>query len=220
LVALTLVFVPLLEITGRMNVRLPHLKQVVKHDSRLLLGMMCAGFAYVGAEMTFNVWLPKFQIDVFAATDTWANLSVTLFWVGLIAGRLVIMPLTRRFAPSRLLLVCGCIMAVFVVAVAFAPSQAACLVLCVGAGLGASASYGLIGSYAGRYAEWQSAVASSLFILSGGVGSMAFPYIIGPLASAAGFRVALAMVAVPAVIYALLSLLIHARSGEGQGWRL
>lgn len=170
--------------------------------------------------MTFNVWLPKFQIDVFAATDTWASLSVTLFWVGLIAGRLIIMPLTRRFSPSRLLLVCACTMAVFVVAVAFAPSQAACLVLCVGAGLGASASYGIIGSYAGRFPEWQSAVASSLFILSGGVGSIAFPYLMGPLASAAGFRVALALVAVPALIYALFSLLIHARSGEGQGWRL
>ncbi len=220
LVALMLVFVPLLEVTGRMNVRRPDLKKVVKYDPRLLLGVMCAGFTYVGAEMTFNIWLPKFQIDVFAATDTWASLSVTLFWVGLIAGRLIVMPLTRRFSPSRLLLVCACTMAVFVVAVAFAPSQAACLALCVGAGLGASASYGLIGSYAGRYPEWQSAVASSLFILSGGVGSIAFPYIMGPLASAAGFRVALAMVAVPAVIYALLSLLIHAHSGEGQGWRL
>jgi MFS family permease len=111
-------------------------------------------------------------------------------------------------------------MAVFVVAVGLAPTQAASLVLTVGAGLGASASYGLIGSYAGRFPAWQSGVASSLFILSGGVGSIAFPYIMGPLASAAGFRTALAMVAVPAVIYALFSLLIHARSGEGPGWRL
>jgi len=141
---------------------------------------------------------------------------VTLFWVGLIAGRLIVMALTRRFSPSRLLLICACTMAVFTVAVALAPSQAASLVLAVGAGLGASASYGIIGSYAGRFPEWQSAVASSLFILSGGVGSIAFPYIMGPLADSAGFRTALAMIAVPAVVYALFSLLIRARSGEAR----
>jgi len=219
LVALTLLSVPVLEVCGRVNVRLSQFRQVVAFDPRLLAGMMCAGFTYVGAEMTFNVWLPKFQIDVFSATDTWASLSVTLFWIGLIVGRLIIMPLTRRYSPARLLLVCACTMAVFVVAVGFAPTQAASLALSVGAGLGASASYGIIGSYAGRFPGWQSTVASSLFILSGGVGSIAFPYIMGPLASAAGFRIAMAMVALPALIYALFSLLIHSRSGE-PGWRL
>ena len=128
---------------------------------RASLGMMGAGFTYVGAEMTMNVWLPKFQIDVFDAGDTWASLSVTLFWVGLIAGRLIVMALTKRYSPARLLLVCACTMAVFTVAVALAPSQVASLVLTVGAGLGASASYGLIGSYSGRFPGWQSSVASS-----------------------------------------------------------
>ena len=216
LAALSLAAAPLLDISGRRNVRLSQFREVVRFDPGLLLGMMGAGFFYVGAEMTLNVWLPKFQIDVFGAGDAWASFSVTLFWVGLIAGRLIVMALTRRFSPSRLLLICACTMAVFTVAVALAPSQAASLVLAVGAGLGASASYGIIGSYAGRFPEWQSAVASSLFILSGGVGSIAFPYIMGPLADSAGFRTALAMIAVPAVVYALFSLLIRACSGEAR----
>jgi fucose permease len=205
---------PLLDVPGRQNVRLAHLRQVVTFDPKLLLGMMGAGFTYVGAEMTMNVWLPKFQIDIFGATDTWAGLAVTLFWVGLIAGRLIVMALTRRFSPTRLLLICALTFAVFAIAVGFAPSQAASLVLAVGAGLGASASYGLIGSNSGRFPGWQSSVASSLFVLSGGVGSIAFPYIMGPLADSAGFRIAVAMIAIPALVYALFSLLIHARSGE------
>jgi MFS family permease len=104
--------------------------------------------------------------------------------------------------------------AVFAVAVATAPTQAVALVLTVGAGLGASASYGLIGSYAGRFPGWQSAVASSLFILCGGIGSITFPYIMGPLASAAGFRVGLAVLAVPALAYGAASLLIHSAAGR------
>lgn len=163
-----------------------------------------------------NVWLPKFEIDVFGASDSWAGLAVTLFWVGLTAGRLVVMGLTRRFSPSRLLLLCSGAFAVFAVAVALAPGQSTSLVLAVGAGLGASASYGLIGSFAGRFPGWQSPVATSLFILAGGVGSIAFPYIVGPLASAAGFRIALAVLAVPAVVYGAASLLIHSRVGESR----
>jgi fucose permease len=212
--ALVLACLPLLDILGRQNVRFSHLRQVVAHDPWLLLGILGAGLMYTGTETTINVWLPKFQIDVFGASDTWASLAVTLFWVGLVVGRLTVMRLTRRFSPSRLLLLCACTLAVFVVAVAFTPSQTVALVLSVGAGLGASASYGIIGSYSGRFPEWQSGVASSLFILSGGIGSVAFPYLMGPLASSAGFRIALAATAVPAVAYALFSLVIHARADE------
>jgi branched-subunit amino acid permease len=57
-------------------------------------------------------------------------------------------------------------------------------------------------------------------MLLGGAGSIALPYVMGSLASAAGFRVALAAVAIPAVAYALLSLLIHARAGQGAVSRL
>ena len=154
-------FLPLLDVRGRQNIRLSQFREVVAHDRKLLLGIVIAGFTYVGAEMTFNIWLPKFEIEVFGATDTWASLSVTLFWVGLIAGRLTVMTLTRRYSPARLLLVCACTLAVFVVALALAPSQAVSLIFAVGAGLGASASYGLIGSYAGRFPGWQAAVATS-----------------------------------------------------------
>ena len=220
LAALSFAFLPLLDVCGRQNVRLKHLRTVFAWDPKLLLGMVVAGFTYVGAEMTMNVWLPKFHIDVFHASDSWAGFTVTLFWVGLTGGRLLVTALTRRFAPSRLLLVCGCAFTVFMVTVALAPSQIASLILAVGAGLGASASYGLIGSYAGRFPGWQSTVATSLFIFSGGVGSIAFPYLMGPLASAVGFRIAFVMVAVLPLIYAGASLLIHSRAGEGAGWRL
>ena len=103
-------------------------------------------------------------------------------------------------------------MAVFSVALALAPSQAVALAMAVGAGLGASAAYGLISSYGQNFPEWQSGVVVSLFILSGAVGSVVLPYVLGPLASAAGFRVALALVAVPAVACALFGQLIHKRA--------
>jgi MFS family permease len=202
---------PLLDIPGRRNVRWSHIKEVAATDRRLLLAMMAAGLLYTGSEMTLNVWLPKFQIDVFNTADTLAGFSVTLFWAGLVAGRWIMRPFSRRYRPSRLLLVCASAMAVFAVALAFAPNQLTALILAVFAGLGASASYGLIGSYAGSFPLWQAGVASSLFILAGGVGSISFPYIMGPLASSAGFRTALAILAIPVLILGGVSFLLHPR---------
>ena len=73
--ALALVFLPLLDVPGRQNVRLTQFRQVIASNPKLLLGMVIAGFTYVGAEMTINVWLPKFQLDVFGVSDTRAGLS-------------------------------------------------------------------------------------------------------------------------------------------------
>jgi MFS family permease len=89
--ALVLACLPLLDILGRQNVRFSHLRQVVAHDPWLLLGILGAGLMYTGTETTINVWLPKFQIDVFGASDTWASLAVSLFWVGLVVGRFTVM---------------------------------------------------------------------------------------------------------------------------------
>ena len=205
---------PLLDVTGRQNIRPQQLSRVVNHNRGLLLAIVVAIFMYTGAETSFNVWLPKFQIDVFGASDAWASLSVTLFWIGIIAGRLIMVPLTKRFSPSRLLLVCAAILAVMAVGVALAPTLATSMIFSVGAGLGASAAYGLIGSYAGHFPGWYSGVVSSLFVLGGSFGCALFPYIFGPLASAGGFRFALAAVALPALAFGALSFLIHSRSQE------
>lgn len=205
-------FMPLLDIPHRQNVRLSHLKSVASHEPWLLVGILGAGFMYTGAEAVIDVWLPKFLIDIFSSSATWASLSVTLFWVGLVVGRLAFIPLTKHYAATRLLLVCMAMMAVFSVALALAPSQALALAMAVGAGLGASAAYGLISSYGQNYPEWRSGVVVSLFILSGSVGSVVLPYALGPLANAAGFRVALALVSVPVVACALFGQLIHKRA--------
>lgn len=205
---------PLLDILGRENVRPSHIKQIAAHNPGLLMGMLGASFMYIGTETCITVWLPKFQLDTFASSDTWANLSVVLFSAGLVAGRLGFRPLTRRFAPSRLILACGCALALTIVGISLAPTLSISLLLSLAAGLGASASYGLIGSYSGRFPGWQAGIASSLFVLAGGFGGMIFPYLIGPLASVGGLRLALAVTAVPATIFAVFSLLIHAHSRQ------
>jgi O-antigen ligase len=64
--------------------------------------------------------LPGWCLSTCASADTLPGLSVALFWAGPVIERLAFMPLTRRFFPARLLLICTAILALFSVALALA----------------------------------------------------------------------------------------------------
>jgi MFS family permease len=208
----------LADIRGRENLRLRRLKEVVSFNPALLTAIVAAAFMYLAAESTLVVWLPKFQIDVFGATETWAGLSVTLYWVRQIVARVVSVGLTRRFRASSLLLAGSVVMAVFAGVVAVSPGQALFLMFTLGAGLGSSACFSYIASYAGRFPGWHAGVAYSALQLAGGLGAMVFSYLTGPLAASLGFRVAIAVAAAPALTMAMLAIALRRASG-GEGIR-
>ena len=68
------------------------MRLVAAFNPRLLVAIALASFMYLGAEMTLGTWLPKFQVDVFGASDALAGLSVTFYFVGQIVGRLAVYP--------------------------------------------------------------------------------------------------------------------------------
>ena len=187
---------------------------MVSHNPRLLAGIAATSFMFLGGETVLGVWLPKFEVDVFGASATWASLALTFYWVGQLLGRAVGIPLTRRRLPSSILMFSTVWLALFIVVVAVSPNQAASLVLTFVAGLGVCVCFSVIGSYSSRFPHWHAGVVFSVFEFSAGVGAMVFPYITGPVAAGWGFRAALAMAAVPAFIVALLALYLRRVSGE------
>jgi MFS transporter, FHS family, glucose/mannose:H+ symporter len=207
---------PLADIARRENLRPRHVRTVIAFNPRLLAAIVAAAFLYLGAEMTLIVWLPKFEADVFGASATWASLSVTFYFVGQIAGRLIAVPFTRRFLASSLLFVCAVVMGLFVGAIGMSPSQGISLALTFCAGLGSSAAFSFIGSYAAKFPDWHAGVVFSAFQLAGGVGGIVFPYLTGPIAASAGFKAAIAVAAVPALIVAFLALRLREASGEAR----
>ena len=207
--AVALTALPVLDIPGRENLRLRQVRDVVSFNPRLLTVMLAAAFTYIGAEFILNVWLSKFEIDTLGASHTWASLVVTMFWIGLVAARLVLVPFTRRVLASRLLVGCMAVMAVFSLGLAVAPSTEVSLVVSFFAGLGASAAYPLICSYSGKFPHWHSGVVFSAAIFVSGFGRLIFPYVIGPLAAATTFRVALGLAAVLAAATIVLGFVLH-----------
>lgn len=191
---------PLADIVGRKNLRPRHLKAVISFDPVLFAAIVGAAFLYLGAEMTLGVWMPKYLVDTFKARDSLAGLSVTLYFVGQNVGRALIMPLIPRVPTWALLMGTSGVMAVLAASVSLAPTQTAALVLVFGAGVGSSAAFSFIGSYASRFPHWHAGVVFSAFQLVGGIGAMLFPYLTGPIASTWGFRAAIAVAAVPAIM--------------------
>jgi len=206
LLAVVLAALPLADIPERENLRPRQLRLVAASHPRLLAIMLAGAFFYVGAETILAVWLPKFELDVFGASETWAALAVTLYFFGQVAGRVAAIGPTRRFRPSSLLLVLTLGMAVFAGAVALSPTEAASLALTFMTGFASSASYSLVGSFAGRFPRWHAGVVFSAFQLAGGIGGMVFPYLTGPVAAGLGLRAAIAVTVVPVLIVGALAV--------------
>ena len=205
---------PISNIKGRENLRPRRLLDVINFNSRLFIAVLVASILYIGAEFTLNVWLVKFQIDVFGAEKGTANIAMTLFWLGLLIGRLVVIPLTRRFHPARILTVGMAFSAVFSLGIALAVSVEMVMVMSFFAGLGASAAFPLILSFSARFPHWHAGVVFSAVIMAGALGRIVFPYLVGPLAESLGFRVALCLTFVLMSALSLLALYLHRVSGE------
>jgi MFS transporter, FHS family, glucose/mannose:H+ symporter len=212
--AVLLTIMPVSDIRGRQNLRPRRLLEVIGFNTRLFWAVLCASILYIGSEFILNVWLPKFEIDVFAAGKTLAGLAVTSFWVGLLLGRIIVVPLTRRFLASRLLLVGTAVMAVFALGVALSVNIAMSVAMAFFAGLGASGAFPLILSFSARFPKWHAGVVFSAVIMAGALGRIVFPYAIGPLAESLGFRVAIGLAFLLALILSVLSLYLHRVSGE------
>jgi fucose permease len=207
--AVTLLVAPLTDIPGRENLRARQLRDVAVFNPGLLAGILVAAFLYVGAEFILNVWLSAFETHVLQASATLASLSVTTFWVGSIAGRLLVLRLVQRRPASRFLLACASTMAVFAVGVALSPSITVSLVAAFFAGLGASACYSLICSYSARFPAWHAGVVFSSVVLISGLGRIVFPYAVGAIAQATNFRLAVGLSAVLAAAVGVLALYLY-----------
>ncbi len=215
-VAAVLTALPLADIPGRENLRFRQLTALVSYRPLLLASIAFAAFVYLGAESTLMVWLPKFGVEIFGASAAWAGAMVTLYWVGQIAGRMATIPATKRIPASTLQLVGALSMAVLAAALALSPSLAVCSVLAFATGLGAAGTFSHIASYASKFPKWHAGVVFNVYQVTGGVGGMVFPYIVGPVAAAWGFRAAISVAAAGALVVAGMALTLRSVSGEAR----
>jgi len=178
-------------------------KGLLRDPILLTFGIML--FLESGMEITVGGWTATFFKEELQITDQRALVYLSLYWLGLMMGRMALGPLLRRLSAPRLLL--GGMSVAFggawLLIGARESSVAALGVFLLG--LGFAATYPVVlGLVADRYVAL-SGTAFSVVMVMGLTGGTLLPYATGVLGNAYGLRASLLIV--PAALIALATLL-------------
>lgn len=164
----------------------------------LLLGIAIA--AYVASELGVSNWLVRFLEP---APLTTATLALSLYWLGLTAGRLVSSAIADRFDHLRFTLVALLALACFLAAAVLVPSLPLSIAAFAAAGFASGPVFPMIVALGGeRYPERSAAVGALLTGLAV-VGATVYPPAMGALSVTVGLPVAMLGTAVLALAAAL-----------------
>ena len=177
----------------------------------VLLLMGCMLFLESGMEITVGGWTTTFFKQELGIADQRALVYLSLYWLGMMLGRLALGSALRRVPPARVLF--GCISIGFVGALMLIftrdPSLAALGVFLIG--LGFAAAFPVVLGFVGdRYAEL-SGTAFSIVMVMALTGGMILPWLTGVLGATYGLRGSFAIVPVALI---LLSMLLGVVAGR------
>jgi len=175
---------------------------LLRDPALLLMGLML--FLASGMEITVGGWTATFFKDELQIPDRRALVYLSLYWFGMMLGRLALSSAVRRVAPARVLL--GCLSIAFAGALLLILTRSASLAA-VGVfllGCGFAASFPVVLGFVGdRYAQL-SGTAFSIVIVIALTGGMILPYTTGVLGASYGLRGSFLIVPVALILLALL----------------
>ena len=178
--------------------------------NRLMIVLTLLIGIYVGAELLLGDWLEAYLQRSIHMDKVGASNSVSLYWGGLMVGRLLSAVLSRYLSATAILFGTTALALVSSIVLVLTSSMPVALIALTGCGLGFSAIFPLVMALAGeRFPESTGSVAG-LLTGAASLGGAIFPALSGVLAQAFGVRAALA-VAPPCAVCMLVLLLILAR---------
>ena len=151
-----------------------------------LLLMTLALLIYVGTEIGISSWSAEYVVKVLDVAASTAAFAVSLFWLGLLAGRLAISLGYKGNRQELLMLGLSVLGAAALVAVLLVRSVPGVAIAIFAAGLGSSGFYPLGMSVLGRH--FKSGVAVGTAATGGAAGSIAFPFLMALLSQGVGIR--------------------------------
>ena len=179
-------------------------------------------FFYVGVELGVSNWVAQYFVAVFDYPATESALLVSLFWVGLLAGRFGV-PLLDHGLRQDQLLIGFSLLATITIAVlsllgfvASGPSvQYIAMAMVLLSGLGCSIFYPAVITLLGNCFPQAQSQAIGFAATGGGVGAFVFPFLMSALADGWGIRIGFATYAVFGVAMTLAAIgLARAATGS------
>ena len=177
------------------------------HDHLLVAICVALLFIYVGAEVGVSGWIAEYFVSVLGSSPAQGALLVTLFWGGILAGRLLLaFCYTGTRAALAMLTLAGIAAAGLIVAVAV-PGAVPSAIGFLATGFGFSCIYPLVMSIVGRHvpAGGQSVVVG-LVSSGGGIGALVFPFLMAAMAQRIGIRLGFVLYVALTVLLVLLAL--------------
>jgi fucose permease len=186
-----------------------------KRSPAYWLGFVCL-LLYVGAELGISNWIAEYFVRIFSADPAFASLTVSLFWIGLLAGRFGVPALYRGDRQETVLVASSVVLVastVLLCALGFAAGGAtgeiplwAPAAFTFLAGLGCSIIYPTVISLVGISCEKAQAEAIAFSVAGGGVGLFAFPFLMSWISQGYGIKIGFASYAVIAALTAVACL--------------
>jgi fucose permease len=182
----------------------------------ILLGAAIT-FLYVGIEVGLSNWSAEYAVAAFAMDSRLASFMVSLFWLGLLAGRLAIPVLARRVPlPAQLL-----ILSLFTALALFGLVLARRVTLAIPgfllAGIGCSSIYPLVITIVGQRLGKQAAVGVGILSTGSGLGSFNFPFAMALVADRFGLRAGFLFLAATGLALVAVSAALGLRIRGGRG---
>lgn len=162
----------------------------------LLFGL--ALFFESGQETTVAGWTAAYVQGVFAVAPAHALFFLSLYWLGMTAGRVGLAWLGRRAAPERVLYVAVVMSLTGALHFAFARSTLSVAIDCFLVGFGFAAIFPVIFGFAGDRYPALSGTAFGVLLVIALIGGTIEPWLTGLLAGAVGLRGAMLVVPVSA----------------------
>lgn len=147
----------------------------------MLIGLISVFFfLHMGSELAFGAYITSYADDLFYS-ESLARVVNSVFWGGLVVGRLIAIPLALRLSPRALLQSSLLIGAVALAPAVFLPSSPAALwVGTIGFGIAIASMFANSINYAEQRMPITSAVTAT-FLVGGSLGSTVLPLVVGQL---------------------------------------
>lgn len=165
------------------------------------LGFACI-FLYVGVEVGFSSWIAEYFFTVFHLVPAQSSFMVSLFWGGVLLGRMGIPIIYKGNRIDVFLISMGLLMTISLIALtivgflgSFPILVIVASVLVVMAGLGCSIIYPVVMTLVGNAFPNAQSEAVSFAAMGGGVGAFVFPLIMSNIAGVYGIRTGFAFYA-------------------------
>jgi len=149
-------------------------------------------FLYVGAEIGIGAWLFLYLRSAGALSVSFASSGVSLYWLGLVLGRMIGGRLAHRFALPRFTMLSCALSAAALVGLIAAPAShgaAAAMVLLIGFGFG-PVFPNMIATGAARFPSEVGRM-TSIVVAAGALGGIFVPWIMGYAIAASSLRLSM-----------------------------